>query len=188
MKSSIFLTGLGAALAVAGPVRIEKRLITTDVVVEWVTVTVTDVEQETESASRTLRHHFSPGAHSYPPAKVTTTSVAEVVTPTVEPTTSTVEPEPTTTTTTEEAVATTSEAVITMQAEAVTTTSAVATQAVASTTAAAAAAAPTDFISTSLYNHNVHRFNNSVGAVTWGQTYADSALVLAKTCKWGHNV
>jgi uncharacterized protein YkwD len=59
---------------------------------------------------------------------------------------------------------------------------------VAATTAAAAVASPTDYISTALYHHNVHRANHSAPDVTWDDTLAGYAAITAKTCVFAHDM
>lgn len=57
-----------------------------------------------------------------------------------------------------------------------------------STTAAAASLpSPTDFISSSLYHHNVHRANHSVDALEWDDDLASYAAIVAASCVYGHN-
>ncbi|KAK3366368.1 CAP domain-containing protein [Podospora didyma] len=45
-----------------------------------------------------------------------------------------------------------------------------------------------DYQGTALYHHNVHRANHSAPAVTWGQTYADFAATVAKSCRFAHDL
>lgn len=56
------------------------------------------------------------------------------------------------------------------------------------TLAAAPTASPTDYVSTALYHHNIHRANHSVPLLKWDTSLVASAKVLAATCHWGHNM
>lgn len=49
-------------------------------------------------------------------------------------------------------------------------------------------ATPTDYVSTALYHHNIHRANHSVPLLNWNTSLVASAQVLAATCKWGHSM
>lgn len=49
-------------------------------------------------------------------------------------------------------------------------------------------ATPTDYVSTALYHHNIHRANHSVPLLKWDTKLVASAQVLAATCKWGHSM
>jgi uncharacterized protein YkwD len=59
---------------------------------------------------------------------------------------------------------------------------------IAATTVVNEAAAPTDFESTVVYHHNIHRLNYSAPAIEWGQTYADYAAETAAKCKFAHDL
>jgi hypothetical protein len=59
---------------------------------------------------------------------------------------------------------------------------------IAATTAGNEAAAPTDFDSTVVYHHNIHRLNYSAPAIEWGQTYADYAAETAAKCVFAHDL
>jgi uncharacterized protein YkwD len=37
-------------------------------------------------------------------------------------------------------------------------------------------------------NHNVHRSNHSAPAMVWDQSLADTALTIAQSCVYAHNV
>lgn len=191
MKSSAFIAACGAILAAASPILQDRRLyIKTDVVVEWVTVTVT--EGDTATVFR------RPGSHR--PKTTTTSSVAEPSTTSVAPppppppsTTSepVVEPTPTPEPTPEPAPAPepTPEPAPVVESpqpvvEAVKTSAEPAPAPVASQPAAAA---PSDYISTALYHHNVHRFNHSADALEWSDEHAGFAQTLADRCKFAHD-
>ncbi|KAM3073201.1 hypothetical protein ACMFMG_008913 [Clarireedia jacksonii] len=56
------------------------------------------------------------------------------------------------------------------------------------TSAPVPSATPTDYVSTALYHHNIHRANHSVPLLKWDTDLVASAKVLAETCHWGHNM
>ncbi|KAK4150062.1 protein PRY2 [Chaetomidium leptoderma] len=52
---------------------------------------------------------------------------------------------------------------------------------------AAAAAEPSDYPSTAVFHHNVHRLNHSASALIWSPTLARYAQTLVNTCHYGLN-
>jgi hypothetical protein len=184
MKSSAFLTACGAALAIASPILQDRRLyVKTDVVVEWVTVTVTEGETATvfhrpnrrprPSTTTSEVTSSTPVAPPPPPPVTSTTSIPE---PVVQPA-----PEPTLETT---------EVVIesTPVVESVAPVEPTSEVTVPVSTTQPEAAQPSDYQSTALYYHNVHRANHSdVGPLTWSDEHAEYAKTLAERCVFEHD-
>lgn len=195
MKSSALVAVCGAMLAAAGPILQERRLIVeTEVVIEWVTVTVTEGDrvtaafirpaQRTKSSSQRITTTTSvPAPPPPPPAPSTSTTPKAVVVqptpaPVVQPVT-TVAPAPKPVTTVVQPVPVKEEVVEVKPSSA-------APAPVATTKVEAAQ--PSDYQSTALFHHNKHRFNHSSGALDWDQGLADSASVLASRCVFEHDV
>jgi outer membrane biosynthesis protein TonB len=189
MKSSAFLALCGGILATASPLLQARKLYTkTDVVVEWVTVTVTDGESST-TFQRPKAHHTpttmtiipAPSTTSVaPPPPATTSSTSKVVVqPPPQPT-----PEPSPEPSTQAAPVVQSPPSVVQVAKV--STSAAPSPAPAKTSSASVAQ-PSDFQSTALYHHNVHRFNHSAGALEWSDEHAQYAETLAKTCVFEHD-
>ncbi len=180
MKSSALIATCGALLVAASPILQGRRLYTkTDLVVEYVTVTVTEGDIATAFDRSGPR-----------PAKATTTSVAPEssstsVAPPPPPSTTSVEPVPEPTP--EPAPETTTAAPVVQPAVQAAEPSPEPVVVAATTTQAAAAAQPTDYISTALYHHNVHRFNHSAAALEWSDEHAGYAQTLANTCNFAHD-
>ncbi|KFZ17273.1 hypothetical protein V502_04646 [Pseudogymnoascus sp. VKM F-4520 (FW-2644)] len=200
-SSAIILAGL-SALALAAPV--QKRAYVTDVVIDYVTVFVT------ESNLHSTRETVVPSTRTTLEAVVTPTvskSVAPVPTqgvfveskpvptptPTPEPIVETPTPTPT-----PQAPATTQapqqdvhveKPVVETTPVAETPTVVKTTAAAAPTTAAPATASPVsgDYKSAVLFHHNVHRTNHSAPALTYDETLAGYALQVAKTCVFEHD-
>ncbi|KAH8879353.1 PR-1-like protein [Thozetella sp. PMI_491] len=184
MKSSVCLAVAGAVLATASPLDLFKRKMVTDIVFEYVTITVTAGEQ-----------HFGPGKHLHHTS--TSTSTSTTVPPPPPPTTTpTPEPEPVPATTEApvvvESVAPSPSPVAEVTVEAQPSVQVVAASPdpspVAATTQEAAQAAPTDYASTVVYHHNVHRFNHSAPAVTFSDTHASWAQATAQKCVFEHDL
>ncbi|KAI1309598.1 CAP domain-containing protein [Xylaria venustula] len=178
MKSSIFLAATSAALALAGP--LDPRVVETDVVVEYYTVTVTGsaVEATPTEATPThtqakLRPHPKPTQET-PVEQPESTSTPE--------TTSTVEP----TSTSQPVVIVT----VTPEETQPTTTAQSTTSTVASTPAQASDSASEgdSFESVAVYHHNIHRSNHSSPEVTWNSEIAGYAAITAATCKFAHDM
>ncbi|KAK3996241.1 CAP domain-containing protein [Cladorrhinum sp. PSN332] len=198
MKSSTILAACGALLAAASPILDKRRLIVdTKVVVEWVTVTVTQGDQVTAafirpaqrtktSARRIATTTSVPPPPPPPPAPSTPTTPAAVVQPTPAPapepvTTVAPVPEPVTT------VAPVVEAPPPVVEEAVEVKTPSPAPAPAPVATKVEAAQPSDYPSTALFHHNQHRFNHSAGALDWDQNLASSAATLAARCKFAHD-
>lgn len=203
MKASLFLAASGAVLAMATPFNREKRKMETEIVIEWKTVTVTEGD---------LPSVFAAGPHHHAPFP---TTVATTVATTPEPETVTVAPQPTAEASTAEASTpevSTAEAspteassptdspivVTTVAPDSTTeapTTPVVDTTDVDSTPVAPPASStqqdqanPTDYISSAVYHHNIHRLNHSAPAVEWSDTYASYAAQTAATCVFAHDL
>lgn len=135
-----------------------RREANPDVVVQYITNVVTEVDYYTVMAT-------VPAAEPTPTPAVITPAAIPVVTVTVPTTSSSSSVAPQ----------------VDVNVEVATTSS-------SSTTAAAAASSPTDFDSTALYHHNVHRANNSASDLTYDDTYAGYAATLAARCTFAHDV
>ncbi|CAK7236241.1 hypothetical protein SCUCBS95973_009541 [Sporothrix curviconia] len=195
MKASFALALTGAFLAVASP--IDKRVMHTDYVTDvvYVTVTVDPPAPTTTSTthSTTTTHHTTTTSKPKP----TTTSIKTTTTPPPPPPTTTTTPPPAPTTTTDIPQAET----ITITEGAAATTAATVNQPAAAapevessspaaqtTTTAAASTEPTDFASTAVYHHNLHRSNHSAPAVSWNSDLASYAATVAATCVFAHDL
>ena len=189
MKYSAFLAGCCAVLAVASPILQDRRVyIKTDVVVEWITVTVTDGDTATVFRRPSPRPRTTtttiapvPSSTSVAPAPAPPTSTpVPVVQPAPEPT---VEAAP---------VVESPAPVVESPAPVVESPAPVveapkASSTPATSTAQAAVAQPSDYTSAALYHHNVHRFNHSAGALEWSAEHAGFAQTLAETCVFAHD-
>ncbi|KAK0707212.1 CAP domain-containing protein [Apiosordaria backusii] len=198
MKSSAMLAACGAILAAASPILQGRRLIVhSKVVIEWVTVTVTEGQTPTQAvfsaagrpAQRTTTTTIATTTSAAPPpppppppapSKSAAPEPVVVVEPAPQPEPTTQAPPP---------VVKAPAPVVESPAPVV---EAPAPAPVVSTPAPAPVkvetpAASNDYQKAVLENHNVHRFNHSAGALEWGQQYADSAEVLAKRCKFEHD-
>lgn len=205
MKTSLILAASGALMASASPVLQDRRLhITTKVVEEWVTVTVTagDVPFATANAF----HQHGPGRPMYTapvrPQEPSTTVVqptSQAPAPVPSPSSSSIvvvapPPAPETTSSTVIVVPVSSS---TKQPEPTTAPAVVAAPPAATstkqepaTTKVDSPAAPgaSDYASTLLYHHNIHRSNHSAGALEWGDSYAQYAQQAAAPCKFQHDL
>ena len=54
--------------------------------------------------------------------------------------------------------------------------------------AAPVAATPTDYISAAVDSHNYHRANHSASDMSWSDSLAASALIVANTCVFQHDM
>jgi uncharacterized protein YkwD len=193
MRSSTILLALGAALAVASPVHRalhEKKAIVidtvTDIVTDIVYVTVTE-DPFTQTDATTLVIEYNTLWVAPVAAASTTTTTSTPLPPPPPPTTSSTPPPAPTTTEPPPppppAATTTPVAPV-----AVPSSPAPVVQVAATTAAAPAAASPTDYISTALYHHNIHRANHSSPDITWSDTLAGYALITAQTCVFAHDL
>jgi outer membrane biosynthesis protein TonB len=191
MKTTVFLAASAAALAMATPLDLEKRKIETEVVIEWKTVYVT--EGTAPSVFAAVPHHDAP-LPTTSTTSTTPTPAPETVAPVPDPTTvapvptTTVAPEPTIEPTPTEA-APALPAVDTPAPAAVDTPAAPVEAPPASTAQAQAPASqPTDYASTAVYHHNLHRMNYSAPALGWSDTYAGYAAQTAAKCVFAHDL
>ncbi|KAI8624931.1 CAP domain-containing protein [Xylariaceae sp. FL1651] len=172
MKSSTFLATTGAMLALASP--LDKRVLVTDVVVEYYTVTVT----------------------GNPPAAPTPTHIKVHTQPVEQPA-----PEPTTTSQPVVVVTVTagqqqqyqSQSEPTAPAEAPVPAPEAPASSPEPSTVVAAPAQPSqpaddDMQGQAIYSHNIHRSNHSAPALTWNSTIADYAAITAATCVFKHDM
>jgi type IV secretory pathway VirB10-like protein len=189
MKSSAFLAACGAILAAASPILQERRLfVKTDVVVEWVTVTVTEGDTATvfrrpshAKPTPTTTSSAEPSSSSQappppPPPPPSSTSSEVVILPTPDPA-----PEPAP----EQPAPVLESPTANVQVAQPQPTSEV-VEAPASTSQPEAAQ-PSDYISTALYHHNIHRFNHSAAALEWDDEIAGYAQTLAERCVFEHD-
>ncbi|KAI8948386.1 CAP domain-containing protein [Xylaria longipes] len=163
MKSSIFLAATGAALALSNP--LDKRVLETDVVVEYYTVTVTGGAPKPTNVK--VRPHARP--HTRPIQQL----------PPVE------QPQPTTTSQPYVVVTVTPEAVPTTTTTTEPSTTAVETQAQATNQVSSEG---DSMQSAALYHHNIHRSNHSSPAVSWNDEIAGYAGNTAATCVFAHDM
>ncbi|KAL1838649.1 hypothetical protein VTJ49DRAFT_2456 [Mycothermus thermophilus] len=194
MKTSAFLAACGAVLCAAGPIIQPRKVYTkTDVVIHWVTVTVT------EGDIVTAFHRPNP----HPKPATTTTEEEEVSTPTPDPS-----PEP----------ASSSEEVVPPPPE--TSQEPEPTpepqpqpqpqpdpqpqpqpdpqpqpqpdpqpqpQEPQPSPQPETPQQPTDYIGAALHHHNIHRSNHSAAGLSWSDDLANSAAVLAQRCVFAHD-
>lgn len=181
MKSSVLLASCGAILAAAGPILQGRRLYTTtDVVVEWVTVTVTEgdastvfnrpVPHTTPTTTSTSTEPSSTSVAPPPPPPPPTTPAA----PPPPPPAPTPDPSPA-----PAPAADSSQPQVQAAQPSSDTPPPAATQ--------PAAAQPSDYTSTALYHHNIHRFNHSASALDWSDEHAQYAQTLAERCVFEHD-
>lgn len=170
----------GALLAVASPLAaLDKRMYETEIVTEWTTVYVT------EGVTATM---FGPGAHQRP------TPPAETPTPEPEPTTP--PPEPTTT-----APPPPPEPVAAHESHETRPPPPPPPPKVTSTykappppppppssTKKAEQPAPSDYASTAVYHHNIHRSNHSAPSISWSDKHASYAAESARKCVFKHDL
>ncbi|KAH6855410.1 CAP domain-containing protein [Chaetomium sp. MPI-CAGE-AT-0009] len=200
MKSSVFLATCGAILAAASPILQGRKLyIKTDVVTEWVTVTVTDGDTSTTFRRPSPR-----------PQPTTTTTPAEPSTTTLPP------PPPPPASSPEPVVEAASQPTSKPEPQPSPKPTPVVKPAVPSPDPAPAPAPspdpapapapspdpapapapsptkdettkPSDYSSTAVYHHNVHRFNHSANALQWDDEIAGYAKTLAERCVFEHD-
>ncbi|KAI3326877.1 PR-1-like protein [Xylariaceae sp. AK1471] len=167
MKSSIFVAATSAVLALANP--LDRRVLETEVVVEYYTVTVTGNPPAATPTHVKARPHYTKPAQQQPPVeqpKPTTPSQPIVVV--------TVTPE---------------------QQQQAQPTSVVQDPAPEPSTVAAPAEASgspaisdSQFQDQAVFHHNIHRSNHSSPEIVWNQTIADWADNTAKTCHFAHDM
>ena len=197
MLSSIFLTAALAVGTLAGPIR--KRDGYVDTVIDWVDVTVTECVTEygypslSAAAAEVTTKPWTGHKHSYHPKPVTSTSVAVLssaapVVPAPSPAAPssaapvvpassaapTYTPAPSSAAPVSSAAPTTSQASYSGNSH-------------ITGTAEGDLTSGTDYQNMVLFHHNIHRANHSADALTWNQTLADSAYVLASGCVFRHN-
>jgi hypothetical protein len=187
MRSSILLAASSAILAAASPVLQERKLVVaTDVVMTWVTVTVTEGHQR-PTMFRPGKVHIKPTTSSIISSVISSSSIipstsavpiipltSEVpVVPAPAPEPTTVEPAP---------------APPAPPAPATSLIEQFVPAPAPAPVKEAAPAAPTDYQSTILYHHNIHRANHSAADLSWGDSYAGYALETAQKCKFEHDL
>jgi uncharacterized protein YkwD len=192
MKASLFIAGASALLASAKP--INRRVMETEWVTDYVTVTVVAGEEQQAPATDVVVLEAQP---------TTTTTVKKVVHKSKAPeqpkpsyTTVWVESQPTTTSEPEVQYSTVwvqaEDEATTSSSTSTTTTSkkATATKAVVEDTSDSSdnLSLKGDYSTVMTNYHNIHRSNHSVSDVTWDSGLAASALVLANRCKFEHDM
>lgn len=170
MKTAVFLTASAAVLAMATPLDMEKRVIKTDLVVEWKTVYVTEGEPAPTFVADPLHQHAPAPTTSSTPTTTPEASEPATVAP--------VSPEPAAEPASSEAA----------PASPVADTSSPAAEAPAASTAQDPSPSPTDYSSTAVYQHNIHRVNYSAPAIGWSDTYAGYAAQTAAKCVFAHDL
>ncbi|KAI8679993.1 SCP domain-containing protein [Fusarium keratoplasticum] len=198
MKASMFLVGASAILASASPIRaplekrLEKRVLTTEWVYEYVTVTVTEGDApETEKPAPTAVVFLEEPSQ---PAPEPTTQVKKPVSrrPKQQPTTKEapapkptyVEPEP------EPVKEEPSVVVVTTKQEPTTKEEAkpVATEESGSSSGSYDLSLEGDYKSIMLNYHNIHRSNHSAPDLVWDETLAGYAENTANGCVFEHDM
>ncbi|KAI0118279.1 CAP domain-containing protein [Nemania sp. FL0031] len=158
MKSSTFLAATSAVLALANP--LDKRVMETEVVVEYYTVTVTGNPPAATPTSVKFRPHSKPTQEqpAQEPAPTTTSQAVVIVT-------------------------------VTPEAQSTTSATKASTVANTPAQASDAGSADGDsFQSTALYHHNIHRSNHSSPEMSWNSEIAGYAANTAKTCVFAHDM
>ncbi len=175
MKSSIFLAATSAVLALANP--LDKRVLETEVVTAYYTVTVTGAAPQATPTHVKVRPQPQPTQEESPVEQPETTTVPET---TVSEPTTTSQPVVIVTVTPEESKPTT-----TVQTSASKPSTVVDTPAQASDQASSEG---DSFESVAVYHHNIHRSNHSSPEVTWNDKIAGYAANTAATCKFAHDM
>ncbi|KAH7311020.1 CAP domain-containing protein [Rhexocercosporidium sp. MPI-PUGE-AT-0058] len=183
MRSSTLLALFGATVAIASPVHqaLHKKAYVTDIVTEVVTVTVTagDLPSTSSVPDTTVVVKHTVYASNTP--KTTAKPAATTPPPPPPP------PPAPTTTSTPAPVAPSPEPVVEAPAPVVVPAPAPKTEA---TQPAAAPAAPqgSDYQSTCLRHHDLHRANHTAAGLTWDPTLAGYAETIAKSCVFAHDM
>jgi uncharacterized protein YkwD len=182
MRSSTILAVFGAALVAASPAHraLHARKIVTDIVTETICVTVTEGLIPTPALVDTVVVSSTVYVHPY---EATHTHSSSPPPPPPPP-----PPAPTTSTTTTPAPAPISTPEYQLLASPVPTTSKEAAVVQPASTVAAPAASPTDYISAAVDSHNYHRANHSASDMSWSDSLAASAKIVADSCVFAHNM
>ncbi|CAK7565370.1 MAG: hypothetical protein SEPTF4163_003286 [Sporothrix epigloea] len=215
MKASLALALTGALLATASPIL--KRKLHTDYVtnIVFVTVTVDPSSLATTSAQSTTSSTFQSSTTSS--AEPSTTSIETTTSSSAPPppsstsvvttTTPPPPPPPPMTTSSSQAEVVTTTAAVASQAVAsapavesslpalkATTAKASPSDSISSQAGSSKAGSseagssePTDFASTAVYHHNLHRSNHSAPAVSWNTDLASYAATVAASCVFAHD-
>lgn len=187
MKSSIILLSAAASVALAGP--LDKRVLEIVTQTEVVYYTVTEEATASTPAAAVATPDFQgPNENVAVPVVVVPTTTTEAAPEVTVEVTVTPQAEVAAAPTTAEAETTTEAPVVTTTETPVVETTAAAEVEPTTTAAAVAAATPSDFASTAVYHHNIHRANNSAPDVTWGDTYATYAQSVSASCKFAHDL
>jgi uncharacterized protein YkwD len=194
MKSSIFLATCGAILAVASPILQGRKVyVKTDVVTEWVTVTVTDGDTSTtfrrpnpRPKATTTTTPAEPSSTALPPPPPPPpASTPEPVVEAASKPTSTPEPKPTPKPSPKIAPVVESPKPAEPSPDPAPKPDPEPKPAPSPTKDETAQ--PSDYSSTAVYHHNVHRFNHSASAVEWDDEIAGHAKTLAERCVFEHD-
>jgi uncharacterized protein YkwD len=196
MKSSIFLATCGAILAVASPILQGRKVyVKTDVVTEWVTVTVTDGDTSTtfrrpnpRPKATTTTTPAEPSSTALPPPPPPPpASTPEPVVEAASKPTSTPEPKPTPKPSPKVAPVVESPKPAEPSPDPAPKPDPEPKPAPAPSPTKDETAQPSDYSSTAVYHHNVHRFNHSASAVEWDDEIAGHAKTLAERCVFEHD-
>jgi hypothetical protein len=183
MRSSTVVAVFGAALVAASPAHraLHARKIVTDIVTETICITVTEGQIPTPALVETVVVSSTVYVHPYEATPSHSSAPPPPPPPPPPPTTST------TTTTSLPAPISTPEYVMLAPPPAPTTTKKAAVVAPAPTVAAPAAS-PTDYVSAAVDSHNYHRANHSASDISWSDSLAASAKIVADSCVFAHNM
>ncbi|KAI9743834.1 MAG: hypothetical protein M1818_002568 [Claussenomyces sp. TS43310] len=199
MRSSIIVTALCAGMAIASPL-LQRKAIVTDVITDYVNVYVT------EGGERLFRPIHTHGAGTREPS-TTTAPVSSIphgnLTFFITASSAQVFRRVSLLTSPQKVVTTSSAAAATSAASSSKTSAevlapkptvpaialtATTTNATGSTDTCPDPASATDYESTVLYHHNIHRCNHSAPALTYDETIAGFAATLAATCDFHHDL
>lgn len=177
MKASLFLVASGALLVMAKP--LEKRVLEIETVTDIVYVTVTDGIPLPTKSIINGGQHTTAAPPPPPPPPPSTSAAPPPPPPTPEPVP---QPQPTPEV----------KPVEIQQAQFAPAPSPQPAQQEQPkpqpAVQVADAASPTDFPSTVLYHHNIHRANHRCPAMTYSEEHAGYAAQSAKSCKFAHDL
>ncbi|KAH8773066.1 CAP domain-containing protein [Hyaloscypha finlandica] len=184
MRSSTILAAFGAALVATSPAHraLHARKIVTDIVTETICITVTEGFIPTPALVNTVVVSSTVYVHPYEATPSHSPPPPPPPPPPPAPTTST-----TTTPLPAQLPPTTPEYQMLAPPPAPTTTKKAAVV-VPAPTVAAPAAAPTDYKSAAVDSHNYHRANHSASDISWSDSLAASAKIVADSCVFAHNM
>lgn len=167
--ATLFGALCAAGLAAAAP--LQDRAVVYDYVYDTVVVTVTDT---VPAATQAPAPAYTPTPAYTPPARIpVSSSVVVSLTPAYTPPASSYTPP----------ASPKSSVPVAATPDANTVNNVVST----AQSSTHAYALPTDFVSTALYHHNIHRANHSVSDMTYNDTLAGYAATVAAKCVFAHD-